>query len=70
MDIIDSKGIFKSDDEIGFMFDEIKFIQEELNNLDNLIVLNYGLTDKDNVEYTHTDRVCAPENTGCIHFKC
>ena len=31
--IIDSRGIFESDDEIGFMFDEIKFIQEELDML-------------------------------------
>ena len=31
--VIDSRGIFESDDEIGFMFDEIKFIQEELDML-------------------------------------
>jgi len=28
---IDDRGIFKSDDEIGWMFEEIKKIQEALN---------------------------------------
>ena len=28
---VDDKGIFRSDDEIGWMFDEIKKIQEALN---------------------------------------
>ncbi len=29
---IDSKGIFKSDDEIGFMYEEVKGIQKVLSN--------------------------------------
>tara|TARA_R110000803_G_scaffold190464_1_gene253036 strand:+ start:21 stop:290 length:270 start_codon:yes stop_codon:yes gene_type:complete len=28
---VDDKGIFRSDDEIGWMFDEIKKVQEALN---------------------------------------
>ena len=34
---IDSKGTFESDDEIGWFFEQIKVIQERLNNfrLDN-----------------------------------
>jgi hypothetical protein len=29
---IDSKGTFESDDEIGWFFEQIKVIQERLNN--------------------------------------
>jgi hypothetical protein len=29
---IDSKGSFESDDEIGFFFKTVQFIQEQLNN--------------------------------------
>jgi hypothetical protein len=29
---IDSKGTFQSDDEIGWFFEQIKVIQERLNN--------------------------------------
>lgn len=29
---IDSKGSFESDDEIGFFFQQVKFLQEQLNN--------------------------------------
>lgn len=29
---IDSKGIFKSDDEIGWFFDQVKVMQTKLNN--------------------------------------
>ena len=29
---IDSKGVFQSDDEIGWFFEQIKVIQERLNN--------------------------------------
>ncbi len=32
MEQIDSKGIFKSDDEIGFMYEEVKGIQKVLSN--------------------------------------
>ena len=32
MQKIDSKGIFKSDDEIGFMYEQIKEIQKILSN--------------------------------------
>lgn len=31
--IIDNKGTFESDDEVGFFFDEIKQLGNELNNL-------------------------------------
>ena len=31
--IIDDKGTFESDDEVGFFFDEIKQLGNELNNL-------------------------------------
>lgn len=30
--VIDSKGTFKSDDEIGWFFEQVKLIQETLNN--------------------------------------
>lgn len=29
---VDSKGIFSSDDEVGFFFEEVKNLQEQLNN--------------------------------------
>lgn len=29
---IDSKGSFESDDEVGFFFQQVKFLQEQLNN--------------------------------------
>lgn len=29
---IDSKGVFKSDDEIGWFFDQVKVMQTKLNN--------------------------------------
>ncbi len=29
---IDSKGTFTSDDEVGFFFQQIKYLQEQLNN--------------------------------------
>ena len=29
--VVDDRGIFKSDDEIGWMFDELKKVQEALN---------------------------------------
>ncbi len=37
LDKIDAKGTFASDDEIGWFFEQIKVIQERLNNfrLDN-----------------------------------
>tara|TARA_Y100001970_G_scaffold280974_1_gene390839 strand:+ start:3484 stop:3771 length:288 start_codon:yes stop_codon:yes gene_type:complete len=31
--VIDDKGTFESDDEVGFMFEELKRIQEVLDNL-------------------------------------
>lgn len=38
MKLVDSKGTFKSDDEIGFFFEEIKEIQQILNefNIKNI----------------------------------
>ena len=33
MKIVDSKGSFESDDEVGFFFEELKNIQSILNNL-------------------------------------
>ena len=42
---------------------------KKINDLDNLIVLNYGLSDKDNVEYTHDEKqVCAEYNSGCTNW--
>ena len=29
---IDSKGTFTSDDEVGFFFQQLKYLQEQLNN--------------------------------------
>ena len=29
---VDSKGTFDSDDEVGFFFQTLKFLQEQLNN--------------------------------------
>ena len=31
--VIDDKGTFESDDEVGFFFDEVKQLGNELNNL-------------------------------------
>lgn len=42
---------------------------KKINNLDNLIVLNYGLSDKDNVEYTHDKKQkCEEYNSGCTNW--
>ena len=51
--VIDSKGSFESDDEIGFIFEEIKLIQEQLNLIFNREVIdgekiNDGKTEKTN----------------------
>ena len=29
---IDSKGTFTSDDEVGYFFQQLKYLQEQLNN--------------------------------------
>jgi hypothetical protein len=29
---IDAKGSFESDDEVGYFFKQVKFLQEQLNN--------------------------------------
>ena len=41
-------------DPSKYKCDFINYIKK-INKLDNLVVLNYGLSDKDNVEYTYTD---------------
>ena len=51
--VIDNKGSFESDDEIGFIFEEIKLIQEQLNLIFNREVIdgekiNDGKTEKTN----------------------
>ncbi len=33
LDLVDANGAFESDDDVGFIFEEIKHIQNELNNL-------------------------------------
>ena len=44
---------------------------KKINNLDNLIVLNYGLSDKDNVEYTYSSNKDweKSKNTGGIRWE-
>jgi len=37
---VDSKGIFEADDEVGFFFQQVKSIQEELNVY--MLPENYG----------------------------
>jgi hypothetical protein len=32
MNEVDAKGSFKSDDEVGFFFDQIKYLQNQLND--------------------------------------
>ena len=41
---------------------------KDINNLKNINVLNYGLTDTDNVKYTHDKLFCNIENTGCTNW--
>tara|TARA_Y100001970_G_C14131113_1_gene801766 strand:- start:352 stop:1203 length:852 start_codon:yes stop_codon:yes gene_type:complete len=59
-------------DPSKYKCDFINYIKE-LNNLDNLIVLNYGLTDKDNVEYTYDEEWAKKwlndNNTGGINWQ-
>ena len=37
---LDERGVFQSDDEVGFFFKQIKIIQEELNRY--MLPENYG----------------------------
>lgn len=37
---LDEKGVFQSDDEVGFFFEQLKAVQEELNRY--MLPQNYG----------------------------
>lgn len=58
-------------DPSKYKCDFINYIKK-INKLDNLVVLNYGLSDKDNVKYTYADRNVLGEtwgnNTGGIQW--
>lgn len=56
-------------DPSKYKCDFIEYMKK-INNLDNLIVLNYGLSDKDNVEYTHAQdkNWIKDRNTGGIRW--
>lgn len=40
LDTLDEKGVFQSDDEIGEFFNQLKYVQEELNRY--MLPKNYG----------------------------
>ena len=40
LDTLDEKGVFQSDDEIGEFFNQLRYVQEELNRY--MLPKNYG----------------------------
>ena len=58
-------------DPSKYKCDFIEYMKK-INNLDNLIVLNYGLSDKDNVKYTYAEKDVfgcdRGDNTGGIQW--
>jgi len=40
LDTLDEKGVFQSDDEIGEFFNQLRYVQEELNKY--MLPKNYG----------------------------
>lgn len=57
-------------DPSKYKCDFIEYMKK-INNLDNLIVLNYGLSDKDNIEYTYSSNKDweKSKNTGGIRWE-
>ena len=41
---LDEKGVFQSDDEVGYFFEQIKYVQDELNRY--MLPENYGKEEK------------------------
>lgn len=42
---LDEKGVFQSDDEVGEFFNQMKYVQDELNRY--MLPENYGKTDQE-----------------------
>jgi hypothetical protein len=41
---LDEKGVFQSDDEVGYFFEQLKYVQDELNRY--MLPENYGKEEK------------------------
>ena len=41
---LDQKGVFQSDDEVGYYFEQLKYVQDELNRY--MLPENYGKEEK------------------------
>lgn len=41
---LDEKGVFQSDDEVGYFFEQMKYVQDELNRY--MLPQNYGKEEK------------------------
>jgi len=41
---LDEKGVFQSDDEVGYYFEQLKYVQDELNRY--MLPENYGKEEK------------------------
>lgn len=41
---LDERGVFQSDDEVGYFFEQLKYVQDELNRY--MLPENYGKTEK------------------------
>ena len=41
---LDEKGVFQSDDEVGYFFQQMKYVQDELNRY--ILPKNYGKEEK------------------------
>ena len=41
---LDEKGVFQSDDEVGYFFEQMKYVQDELNRY--MLPENYGKEEK------------------------
>jgi hypothetical protein len=41
---LDERGVFQSDDEVGYFFEQMKYVQDELNRY--MLPENYGKTEK------------------------
>ena len=41
---LDQKGVFQSDDEVGYFFEQLKYVQDELNRY--MLPENYGKEEK------------------------
>ena len=41
---LDERGVFQSDDEVGYFFEQLKYVQDELNRY--MLPKNYGKEEK------------------------